>query len=94
MADRFTADATIEPVGYRQITDLSSAIGIPVANGRVALIQALDQNVRWRDDGTNPTSSVGMRLHAGETMFYTGDLRKIKFIEEAASAELNIVAYQ
>lgn len=94
MADRFTADATIDPVGYRQITNLATAIGIPVANGRVALVQALDQNVRWRDDGIDPTSSVGMRLHAGETMFYTGDLRKIKFIEEAASAELNIVAYQ
>jgi len=94
MADRFYADATIDPVGYRQITDLATVVSVPVANGRVALIQALNQNVRWRDDGVAPTTTVGMRLHAGETMFYTGDLRKLKFIEEAASAELNITAYQ
>lgn len=81
-------------MGYRQLTNLSAAIGIPIANGRVALIQALNQNVRWRDDGTDPTSTVGMRLHAGETMFYTGNLRSIKFIEEAASAQLNVTAYE
>lgn len=94
MADRFVADATIQPVGYRQITNLGSAIGIQIGDGRVALIQALNQNVRWRDDGTDPTTSVGMRLHAGETIFYTGDLRAIRFIEESASAELNISVYQ
>ena len=81
-------------MGYRQLTNLSAAIGIPIANGRVALIQALNQNVRWRDDGTDPTGSVGMRLHAGESFFYTGDLRAIKFIEETASAQLNVTAYQ
>lgn len=81
-------------MGYVQLTSLATAKGAPIANGRVALIQALNQNVRWRDDGTNPTSTVGMRLHAGEQMFYTGDLRAVKFIEEAASAEINIVAYQ
>jgi hypothetical protein len=94
MADKFFADATIEPVGYRQITNLTAAIGIPIANGRVAVVQALFANVRWRDDGVAPTGTVGIRLHAGETMFYTGNLRSIRFIEEAASAELNITAYQ
>lgn len=94
MADRFVADATITPVGYRQITSLGSAIGIQIGDGRVALIQALNQNVRWRDDGTDPTTSVGMRIHAGESIWYFGDLRDIRFIEETAGAELNISVYQ
>lgn len=92
MADRFFAFDTIEPVAYVQ-PDPSSAIGIRVA-GRVAVIQALNQNIRWRDDGTDPTANTGQRLHAGETFLYTGDLRKIKFIQEAAGAELNISTYQ
>lgn len=94
MADRFFADATISPVGYRQLTSLSSAKGIQIGDGRVALIQALNQNIRWRDDGTDPTDSVGMRLHAGESIWYIGDLRTIRFIEENAGAEINISVYQ
>lgn len=93
MADRFSADATIDPLGYVQIADVSSAVGVPFGGGRVALIQALNQNVRWRDDGQDPDANTGLRLHAGETMFYVGNLRKIKFIEEAAGAEVNIAVY-
>lgn len=94
MADRFTADATITPIAYVQIADVSSAVGIPYGGGRVALIQALNQHVRWRDDGSDPDASTGMRLHAGETFFYVGNLRKIKFIEEASGAEVNITVYE
>ena len=90
----YVADDKLEPQGYYQITSLSSAQSIAGGNGRVALIQCLDQNVRWRDDGTAPTTTVGMRLHAGESMWYVGDVAKIQFIEEAASAELNITTYQ
>ena len=93
-ADRFQADATIEPAGYRKITSLSSAKGVQIGVGRVALIQAINQNIRYRDDGTDPTSSEGMVLFAGQSIWYTGDLRVIRFIEETAGAEVNILAYK
>ena len=93
-ADRFQADATIEPAGYRKLDSLSSATGVQIGVGRVALIQAINQNVRYRDDGTNPTASVGMVLFAGQSIWYTGDLRAIRFIEEAVGAEVNILAYK
>jgi len=93
-ADRFQADAIIEPVGYRQITSLSSAKGVETGEGRVALIQAINQNVRYRDDGTDPTDSVGMVLFAGQSVWYTGDLRAIRFIEVAVGAEINILTYR
>lgn len=82
-------------LGYQQITSLSSAAGLTLPSGKpsVAVIQAETQAVRWRDDGTNPTSSVGMVLSAGDTLIYDGDLNAIKFIETAASAKLN-VTYQ
>ena len=92
-ADRFFADGTVEPAGYRQLAP-SSAMGISVGGGRVALIQALNQNVRYLDDGTNPTDALGVRIHAGESIWYTGDLTKIRFIEEASGAELNILIYK
>ena len=93
-ADRFTADAAIRPLGYVQLTNLATATGGGIGTGRVALIQTLNQNVRWRDDGTAPTTTVGMRLHAGETFLYTGDLRELLLIEEVAGAELNISTYE
>jgi hypothetical protein len=93
-ADRFVADAAIEPAGYRQITDLAAAVGVQIGDGRVATIQALNQNIRWLDDGQTPTASFGTRLAAGESIFYFGDLRAIRFIEETTGAEINLSAYK
>ena len=90
----YTVDGKLAPLGYEQITDVSSVQELKRPTGaRVAKIQALTQDVRWRDDGTDPSSTVGMVLAAGTDMLYTGDLLKIKFFEAAASAELNITYY-
>lgn len=87
-------DANLKPLGYQQVTSLSSAAGLTVPNGTIlALIIPESQSVRWRDDGTNPTASVGMLLAAGATLSYTGDMLSIKFIEVTASAKLNISYY-
>lgn len=88
-------DALLTPkANYEQITDLSSKVGLTVPSGAtMALIQAVTQNVRWRDDGTSPTASVGMRISAGEEFWYTGNIDAIEFIEEVASAELNVSYY-
>jgi hypothetical protein len=82
-------------LGYQQLTSLSSAAGLTVPAGATyAVIQCETQNVRWRDDGTAPTSSVGMKLTvAPDLLIYDGALSSIKFIEEAASAKLNVSYY-
>ena len=50
--------------------------------------------MRWRDDGTDPTTSVGMVLTAaGDPYPFSGDLSKIKFIEASATAVLNVAYY-
>lgn len=86
--------AAMRPLGFQQITSLSSAVGLTVPSGALtALIQAESQDVRWRDDGTNPTATVGVTLGTGLTLPYTGDLSAIKFIEISASAKLNVSYY-
>lgn len=89
-------------LGYQQITSLSSAAALTVpatdSNGLtqkpvMALIVAETQAVRWRDDGTAPTASVGMPLAVGVPLQYDGDLTKIRFIEQTASAKINISYY-
>jgi len=81
-------------LGYQQITSLSSAAGLtPPQGATMALIVAETQGVRWRDDGTNPTASVGMPIAAGAYLNYDGDLNRVKFIEQTASAKLNVSYY-
>lgn len=84
------------PTGYQQITSLSSAtaLTIPAAGADMAIIQAETQAVRFRDDGTNPTASVGMPLATGVFMQFDGDLSVLKFIEQTTSAKLNVLYYK
>ena len=81
-------------LGYQQITSLSSAASLtPPQGATLALIVPETQNVRWRDDGTDPTASVGMPIFVGASLSYDGDFNKIKFIEETASAKINVSFY-
>jgi hypothetical protein len=89
-------------IGYQQITSLSGAASLTVpardANGlsikpTLALITPEGAAVRWRDDGTDPTTAVGMPLASGVTLQYDGDLSRIRFIQQTASAILNISYY-
>lgn len=52
--------------GYEQLSpDTSTALGLTAAKymaAREIWVQTEVQDVRWRADGTNPTSSVGMLL--------------------------------
>lgn len=84
----------LHPTGYQQIVGLVAATALTIPNGsKVALIMPTGQQVRWRDDGTDPTTSVGMPLAIGDAYYYVGELGKIKFIQEAATATLNISYY-
>ena len=97
------------PLGYQQIsaTTLGSATNLsPPANATFALIEvegvAGTDSVRWRDDGTAPTSTVGMLVDATNASTtspqpapfqYSGDLTKIQFIKAAGSPILNVSFY-
>lgn len=92
MAGTYTS--AFPPRGFVQLTSLAAATALTKPDGaQRASIQAETQDVRWRDDGTNPTATVGMLLKANSTLDYAGDLTAIKFIEVTASAKLNIAFY-
>lgn len=88
-------DEVRSPVGYAQDASFAAASALPSipSKARVALIQAEGDSLRWRDDGTDPTTSVGMLLAAGETFLYIGDLSKFKIIESSTSTTINISYY-
>jgi len=82
--------------GYRQMTGIAASTGLttPPANTRRAIIQAEAQAIRWRDDGTAPTASVGMLIPAGGELRYDGsDMSAIKLIQVTTGAIANVAYY-
>jgi hypothetical protein len=90
---KYTTDAKLIPAGYEQI-DPTGVKGLaPPTGARVCIIQTITQNIRWRDDGTDPTTTTGMQLLATRDFLYTGDLVAIRFLEETAGAQINVSYY-
>lgn len=83
------------PLGYVQLTSLSSATGLaPPNDATIAEITVEAQGVRYRDDGNAPTASVGMPVAAGNSFQYAGDLTAIQFIQQSSGAILNVSYYK
>jgi len=91
-------------MGYQQIVGAAASTGLtipttdPVTGLKAIPIQAViiceNQGIRWRDDGTAPTASVGMPIAVGTVFVYDGDLNRLRFIQQAATATINIGYYK
>ena len=64
-----------------------------IAGYAIIQCEGSSAGVRWRDDGTAPTASVGMILSSGQELDYSGDLTAIQFIVQTGSPALNISYY-
>lgn len=83
------------PLGYQQIANLTAAGNLTVpGNATFALIQAEAVDVRWRDDGTAPTATVGMLLPSGLPQEFSGDLAALKFITVSSGSILDVSYYK
>jgi hypothetical protein len=86
------------PVGFQQIgaSTLAAATKLTVPAGAdLAIIRTETANVRWRDDGTTPTSSVGMLMASTDPVFeYSGTLSAIQFIAVSGNPVLDVAFYR
>ena len=87
-----SADANMKPVGYAQVVGIAAAIDPPVG-GRILKLSPETQGIRIRDDGTDPTTTVGFLIPAGTCYEYRGDVTRLRIIEAAASSTLNVLGY-
>lgn len=83
------------PNGYQQLTSISGATGLTVPTGSV-IAEICDEGdeARYRDDGTNPTTTVGMPVPAGTCFQYAGLLTAIKFIDTSSGAIVDVSYYK
>lgn len=92
--------ANINCVGYEEVSVTDSAVGltVPTAAHR-AIIKCAVADVRLREDGTDPTSSVGVPLANGDIAKYMDHnwqsaLGAVKFIRTGGtSATLHVHYY-
>lgn len=86
------------PMGYQQIgnTALAAATSLaPPVGATTAFIQNNGtQGVRWRDDGGDPTETIGQRIASnGGTLTYAGNVAAVRVIRETDGAQLDILYY-
>lgn len=92
------------PCGYQQIAagGADTAVGLTIPANTIqganqmptqCIITPIAQAIRWRDDGVNPTTTVGMPQVVNVPFTYTGDLKNFKMISSTAGAEVNISYY-
>lgn len=83
--------------GFDAATLLTSITGLTagITKGAVLLLIVPEaQAVRWRDDGTAPTTAIGQPLAVGAELRYTAhNLANLRFISQSAGALLNVTVY-
>ena len=99
-AQQATRPAQVTPAGVCQLSSLTSATllsscsgGIPVGT-QLVLASVEVANVRYRDDGTAPTTSIGVQIYQGQTLTYNGNLAAIQFIAVSGSPVINVAFYK
>lgn len=86
-----------KPVGYQQLTVSSSAVALTVPlQANTATIVVENATVRFRSDGTDPTTTVGVPLWTNQSFQIQSKdiLSAIKFIATGSDATLNIEYYE
>jgi len=90
-----SAPYSFSALGYQQITTLATATGLTVPTGStIAQICIETAAVRYRDDGTAPTASIGQPVAAGLCFSYSGPLAAIQFITQGGSPVLDASYYK
>lgn len=77
---------------YEEITVSTSSVPLTTPTGKHCMIRVRTSPIRWRADGTDPTSSVGFYADVGTVIefmdgeaSYEGVMRKIEFIRDASA---------
>lgn len=88
-----------KPLGYFQyslstVQTLATICGgsIPAGTAGV-LIQSETNGIRWRDDGTDPTASVGYPLAVGSELLYQGNVSALHLVSQSGTATVNVVCF-
>ncbi len=97
---KHTTPANWKPKGFQHLTTgaIISAASLTVPNGaNIALLRIADTgNIRYRDDGVDPTTTVGMVAgvtNEKQPLLLRGDLSAIRMISSSGSPNVEVLYY-
>jgi hypothetical protein len=88
--------SALTPLGYSQLTP-TSAIGLSAPAGSlICIVQAEGQTIRYRDDGTAPTTTVGMQILPGGVLTASGaaEIAAVQIIQTATGGLVDLSCYK
>lgn len=94
-----TFPAGVKPLGYQQLTvdDTTGGVALTVpVNSKRAVIHVEAQPIRWTDDGTPPTTNLGVLAKADTNFNLYGSvsLKQFRAIkDDSSNATLSICFY-
>jgi hypothetical protein len=102
--DQMVVTGMRKPLGYQQLATNNSTAVTPTVPAsptgaatpcRFAIVQNESASVyiRWRDDGTAPTTTSGMRIPPAGELQYAADPSKLQFVSESSTPNVNISYY-
>ena len=98
-ADEVVRNALLIPLGYCQLSVTTAVLvstcsgGIP-AGATMAYITPEGAAIRWRDDATAPTTTVGYPVAIGGQLVYQALLPTLQVIAQTGTSTVNIAFYR
>lgn len=85
---------SFNPVGYTQSTVTTTVVTLtpPGVNIRRVIIRVSGGKVRFRDDGGDPTQSLGFPILADETMIVDSKFTDLRFIKDISATSITLDA--
>lgn len=79
-------DQVLKPLGHQQIVNPGSSTALTVPDGaQYAFLNCTAGTaIRLRGDAVAPTAAVGVRLAAGDKVWWNGDIKQVRVIQETA----------
>ncbi len=84
------------PLGYLQFslsTTTVTELPDPPTGTSLALVKIEGAAARYRDDGVDPTSTVGMPIAVGESLVYDALMTDMRVIGQADGSKVNVAYY-
>jgi hypothetical protein len=78
---------------YNLAVNTATSLTVPAGANQIEICVEI-QAIRYRDDGTAPTSSVGIPVPVGTCFPYAGNLSAIQFIAQTAGATIDVAYYK
>lgn len=90
-----TVPGGVTALGYCQLS-VTTAVGLSTCAGGIpagsifAYITPETAAIRWRDDGSAPTATVGYPVSAGSQLQYGGPLTAIQVIAQSGTSTVDV----